>query len=167
MCFDSSVCLNISFLTPPAVSPPENVKATQTKASASVEVSWSHPSDGVTISGYKIFYGKGKNVSVSSSITGILLALNGDSVGEIVSLCSVANQLSSVPINVTITGELKINTYNFCERVYMCIVTLIHLLGSLSTCTVEIGATVGVAILLVCLLSVLIMTVTLFLHKRR
>lgn len=49
----------------------------------------------------------------------------------------------------------------------MCIATLIHLLGSLSACTVEIGATVAVAILLVCLLSVLIMTVTLFLHKRR
>ena len=70
-------------------------------------VSWSPPSDGpATITGYRIFYGNGENLSVPSIVTRIILSLNEDSVGETVSLRSEANQLTSQLINVTVTGQL-------------------------------------------------------------
>ena len=88
-----------------AAAPPVNVEATQASASAPVEVSWSPPSDGpTTITAYRIFYGNGENQLVFPPITGIILSLNEDSVGETVSLRSEADQLSSQLINVTITG---------------------------------------------------------------
>ena len=93
--------------TLPALSPPVNVEATQASTSAPVEVSWSHPSDGsATITAYRIFYSNGQNQVVTSTITGIILSLNRDSVGETVSLRSEADQLTSQLINVTITGQL-------------------------------------------------------------
>ena len=50
--------------------PPLNVRATQSGSSAPVEVSWSPPSDGANIiTGYRIFYGNGKNASVSAVAT--------------------------------------------------------------------------------------------------
>ena len=95
----------------PAVSPPVNVEATQTSTTTPVEVSWSPPSDGpATITAYRIFYGNGQNQVVTSTITGIILSLNRDSVGESVSLHSEADQLSSQLINVTITGQLDPHT---------------------------------------------------------
>ena len=91
-----------------AAAPPVNVEATQASASAPVEVSWSPPSDGsATITAYRIFYGNGENQIVFPPITGIILSLNEDSVGETVSLRSEADQLTSQLINVTITGQLK------------------------------------------------------------
>ena len=91
-----------------AAAPPVNVEATQASASAPVEVRWSPPSDGsATITAYRIFYGNGENQIVSPPITGIILSLNEDSVGETVSLRSEADQLTSQLINVTITGQLK------------------------------------------------------------
>ena len=73
-----------------------------------MEVSWSPPSDGSsTITGFRIFYGNGENVLVPSTITGIILSLNGDSVSQTVSIRSEADQLTSQLINVTITGQLK------------------------------------------------------------
>ena len=98
------------FLSTPAIPPPVNVEATQTIPFAPVEVSWSPPSksDGSnTITAYRIFYGNGENVSVPSTITGIVLSLNEDSVDQHVSLRSEADQLTSQLINVTITGQLE------------------------------------------------------------
>ena len=95
----------------PAVSPPANVEATQASASAPVEVSWSPPSDGpATITAYRIFYSDGENASMPSFVTSIILSLNGDSVGETVSLRSEVDQLTSQLINVTITGQLDPHT---------------------------------------------------------
>ena len=89
-----------------AAAPPLNVQATQSSASAPVEVSWSPPSSGATnITGYRIFYGNGKNVSMPPEVTGIVLALNKDSVGETVSVHSEADQLASQLITVTVTSE--------------------------------------------------------------
>ena len=103
--------LNIlfSFTVPPL--PPLNVQATQSSASAPVEVSWSPPTSGATnITGYRIFYGNGKNVSVPSVVTIIGLALNKDSVGETVSVRSEADQLFSEYVTITITvGRLLSN----------------------------------------------------------
>ena len=58
-----------------------------------------------TITAYRIFYGNGENVSVPSTITGIILSLNEDSVGQTVSLLSETDQLllPSELINVTVT----------------------------------------------------------------
>ena len=87
-----------------------------------MEVSWSPPSDGsATITGFRIFYGNGENVLVPSTITGIILSMNEDSVGQTVSLRSEADQLTSQLINVTITGQLKSKCYaniviNFCHH---------------------------------------------------
>ena len=84
--------------------PPLNVQATQASASAPVEVSWSPPSGGVaTITGYRIFYdGNRENISVPSTVTGIKLTLNGNYVGQTVSIQSEAAQLSSELTTVTI-----------------------------------------------------------------
>ena len=91
----------------PAAAPPLNVQATQSSASAPVEVSWSPPSSGGTnITGYRIFYGNGENVSLPSAATYIGLVLKKDSVGETVSVHSEADQLASQLITVTVTSEL-------------------------------------------------------------
>ena len=77
-----------------------------------MEVSWSPPSSGATnITGYRIFYGNGENVSVPSFVTRIILTLNKDSVGETVSVRSEADQLASQLITVTVTGELDHNNF--------------------------------------------------------
>ena len=71
-----------------------------------MEVSWSPPSDGsATITAYRIFYGNGENQLVFPLITGIILSLNEDSVGQTVSLRSEADQLLlfSELTNVTVT----------------------------------------------------------------
>ena len=95
-----------------AAAPPLNVQATQSSASAPVEVSWSPPSSGATsITGYRIFYGNGENASMPPKVTGIKLALNKDSVGETVSLHSEANQLASQLITVTVTSEIDHYTF--------------------------------------------------------
>ena len=76
-----------------------------------MEVSWSPPSQSgsASITGYRIFFGSGQNVSVPSLVTGIrvLAGLNKDSVGETVSVRSESDHLaSSEVINVTITRKL-------------------------------------------------------------
>ena len=84
------------------------MQATQASASAPVEVSWSPPSGGAaTITGYRIFYGNGESVSVPSVITGISLTLNGNYIGQSVSIRSELAQLSSELINVTVTAVGK------------------------------------------------------------
>ena len=104
----SSICF-FPFTVPPP--PPLNVQATQSSASAPVEVSWSPPSSGATnIIGYRIFYGNGENASVPSVVTIIGLALNKDSVGETVSVRSEADQLFSEYVTITVTvGRLLSN----------------------------------------------------------
>ena len=88
-----------------------NVQASQSNASVPVQVSWSPPSGGdVTITGYRIFYGNGQNVSVAPIFTGVALNINKDAVGQTVSIRSEADQLTSELINVTITGKMKLVT---------------------------------------------------------
>jgi hypothetical protein len=72
-----------------------------------VEVSWSPPSDGANIiTGYRIYYGSGKNASVPAVATYIGLRVNGDYVGQSISVRSEADQLYSELINTSITvGE--------------------------------------------------------------
>ena len=84
-----------------------NVQASQSSASAPVEVSWSPPYAGdVTITGYRIFYGNQENVSVAPIFTGVALNSNQDAVGQTVSIRSEADQLASELINVTIKGKV-------------------------------------------------------------
>ena len=94
----------------PAAPPPLNVQGTQASASAPVEVSWSPPSSGANnITGYRIYYGNENNISVPSVVTGSILALNKDSLGETVSVRSEADLLASQLISVTIISELDHN----------------------------------------------------------
>ena len=82
------------------------MQATQASASAPVEVSWNPPSGGTAaISGFRILYGSRENVSVPSIVTGIILPLSGNHIGQTVSIHSEADQLISELITVTITGE--------------------------------------------------------------
>ena len=74
-----------------------------------MEVSWSLPFDGATIiTGYTIFYGNGGNVSLPSVATFIHLDLNVNLIGQTVSLCTEAEQLTSQCTNATveITGTV-------------------------------------------------------------
>ena len=91
-----------------------NVVATQSSSSAPVEVSWSPPSNGVSIiTGYRIFYGNGQNVSVqvtlssSNDVTLTLhLRVNTDYTGQTISIHSEADQLYSELVNVSVSqGE--------------------------------------------------------------
>ena len=99
--------MTVSFVS--VVPSPLNVQASQSSASAPVEVSWSPPSDGAAaITGYRIFYDNGENILMPSPvITSVGLIFNNDAVGQIVSIRSEADRLTSELINVTITGKMK------------------------------------------------------------
>ena len=84
-----------------ASAPPVNVRATQSSSSAPVEVSWSPTSDGAI--GYRIFYGNGQNVLVPSVATYIGLRVDGNYVGQNVSIRSESDQLYSELVNVSVT----------------------------------------------------------------
>ena len=90
------------------VAPPLNVQASQSSASAPVEVSWSPPSDGAAIiTGYRIFYGNHENVSVAPIFTGVALNIDKDVIlDQMVSIRSEADQLGSKLISITIKGNL-------------------------------------------------------------
>ena len=90
-----------------ASAPPVDVVATQSSSSAPVEVSWSPPSDGANIiTGYRIFYGGGNNTSVQSVTNSIGLRVDGNYIGQNVSIRSEADQLYSELINTSVTvGE--------------------------------------------------------------
>ena len=93
----------------PASAPPLNVRATQSSSSAPVEVSWSPPTDGANIiTGYRIYYGSGENILVPSvAVTFIGFRVNGNYVGQNISIRSEADQLYSELINASVTeGEL-------------------------------------------------------------
>ena len=89
----------------PASAPPLNARATQSSSSAPVEVSWSPPTDGANIiTGYRIYYGSGENILVSSvAATSISFRVNGNSVGQNVSIRSEADELYSELINTSVT----------------------------------------------------------------
>ena len=70
-----------------------------------MEVSWSPPSDGAaTVTRYRIYYGNGQSVLVSSvtAITSVSLKVDGNYVGQNVSIRSEADQLYSELLNVFI-----------------------------------------------------------------
>ena len=86
-----------------ASAPPVGVVATQSSSSAPVEVSWSPPSDGANIiTGYRIFYGNGRNLLFSSYVTSIVLNFVGSGEIESVSIRSESEQLPSELISVTV-----------------------------------------------------------------
>ena len=97
---------SISIVTPSS-SPPLNVRATQSSSSAPVEVSWSPPTDGAnSITGYRIYYGNGKNVLIPSVavITSVSLKVDGNYISQNVSIRSEADQLYSELVNVSIVN---------------------------------------------------------------
>ena len=107
----------IFFLFGAVIAPPINIQATQSSSSAPVEVSWSPPPEGdVDITGYRIFYGSGENISVPTVITSVGLRVHHYS-GEIVFLHSESDQLYSDLINVTVGKLQRLNYLAFCELV--------------------------------------------------
>ena len=70
-----------------------------------MEVSWSPPTDGdAAIIGYRIYYGNGRNVLVPSviAITSVSLKVDGNYIGQNISIRSEADQLYSELFNVSI-----------------------------------------------------------------
>ena len=70
-----------------------------------MEVSWSPLSNGAnSITGYRIYYGNGQNVFVTSVtvITSVSLKVERSYVGQNVSIRSEADQLYSESINVSV-----------------------------------------------------------------
>ena len=87
------------------IPPPLNVRAIQSSSSAPVEVSWSPPTDqgAFNITGYRIFYGIGQNISLPSVIiTSVSLMVNENYDGQTVYLRSESDQIFSEHINVTV-----------------------------------------------------------------
>ena len=83
-----------------------NVRATQSSSYAPLEVSWTPPSDGVfNITGYRIFYGSGQNISVLKVITSVGLRVDRNYNGETAFLRSEADHKYSELVNVTV-GKL-------------------------------------------------------------
>ena len=81
-----------------------DVQATQSSSSGPVEVSWSPPSDKTNIiTGYRIYYNNGENTSVQSVATSIGLQINGNYIGQSMSIRSEADQLYSELVNVSVT----------------------------------------------------------------
>ena len=100
----------VLFLSRQASSPPLNVQATQSSSSGPVEVSWSPPSDGANIiTGYRIYYGNGQSLLVSSYyVTSMIVPNNLPDVGETVSIHSESTQrLPSKLVNVTVMSAGK------------------------------------------------------------
>ena len=82
-----------------------DVRAIQSSSLATVEVSWSPPSDGaINITGYRIFYGSGQNISVPVVATSIGIRVNGSyhNNSQSVFLLSEADQLYSELVNVAV-----------------------------------------------------------------
>ena len=95
------------YIVTPSSSPPLNVRATQSSSSAPVEVSWSPPTDGAnSITGYRIYYDNGQNVFVSSVtvITSVSLKVDGNYIGQNVSIRSEADQLYRELVNVSVVN---------------------------------------------------------------
>ena len=79
-----------------ALPSPVDVRATQSSSSAPVEVSWSPPTDGdINITGYRIFFGSGQNMSVSRGATSVGIRVMRSYDNESVFLRSEADGLFS------------------------------------------------------------------------
>ena len=87
-----------------ALLPPVDVRATQSSPSAPVEISWSPPPDqgAFNITGYRIFYGSGQNISILSVLTSVGLVVSENYDGQTLSLRSESDQLFSEHVNVTV-----------------------------------------------------------------
>ena len=72
-----------------------------------MEISWSPPSDGAgSITGYRIYYGNGENILVPSVANYIGLRVDGNYVGQNISIRSEADELYSELISTLVTlGE--------------------------------------------------------------
>ena len=109
----------IKGFTVTASASPLNVRATQSSSSALLEVSWSPPSDGTNIiTGYRIYYGNGQSILVSSVtiITLVGLEVDGNYVGQNVSIRSESDELNSELVNVSVT----VGKYFCTEMAYCC-----------------------------------------------
>ena len=108
MCLMHTLCVHAYNMITIASAPPENVVATQSSSSAPLEISWSPPTDGASyssITGYRVYYGNGQNVFVYSVtiVTSVSLKVDGNYIGQNVSLRSEADDLYSELINVSVT----------------------------------------------------------------
>ena len=100
LCAFLSCTLNTTLVAAPHV----NVVATQSSFSVPVEVSWSPPTDGANIiTGYGIYYSNGESVLLPSVATSLGLVLDGDQIGQQLSIRSERGQMFSELINVTVT----------------------------------------------------------------
>ena len=82
---------------------PTDVRATQSSPSAPVEVSWSPPTEGdIGITGYRIFYGNGQNVSIPPVALSIGIRTNESCDNQSVFLRSEAGQLFSELISILV-----------------------------------------------------------------
>ena len=87
-------------------------------APATVDVSWSPPSNGANgITGYRIYYGNGQNVLVPlvTVITSVSLKVDRSYIGQNVSIRSEADQFYSESINVSI-----IDSKQYSKSSYSC-----------------------------------------------
>ena len=85
--------------------------ASQSSSFAPVEVKWSPPSNRVAnITGYRIFYGNGKDIFLSSVVTSVGLNLDGDHVGQNIYIHSGTATENSVIVNTTITCTSHIHS---------------------------------------------------------
>ena len=108
MCLVHTLCVHAYNMITIASAPPENVVATQSSSSAPLEISWSPPTDGASyssITGYRVYYGNGQNVFVCSVtiVTSVSLKVDGNYIGQNISLRLEADELYSELINVSVT----------------------------------------------------------------
>ena len=88
-----------------------NVVATQSSSSAPVEISWSPLTDGANIiTGYRIYYGNGESILLPSVATSLGLILDGDQIGQQLSIRSERGQMFSELINVTVTCKSQVRS---------------------------------------------------------
>ena len=162
MCYYLNLNVLFSVLPPPA-----DVQAIQSNPSAPVEVSWSPPPDqgGFEITGYRIFYGNGQNVSVPIDATSIGLRVEGRYDHQMVSLRSESDQLYSELVSVTVGKVLGHHIYYYYNEHDL------HWLHSVydmaknrppHSCSREIGAVIGVMIcidvmVIICAIMVLVL----------
>ena len=74
-----------------------------------MEVSWSPPTDGADIiTGYRIYYDNRQNVLVSSvAVITLSLKVDGNYIGQNVSIRSEADQFHSEFVNVSVIKQSK------------------------------------------------------------
>ena len=92
------------------IPPPVDVRATQSSSSAPLEVSWSPPTyhGPFKITGYRVFYGSGQNISVSKIATSIGFGVNETYDRQTVFIRSESNQLYGELVAVSV-GKLLLS----------------------------------------------------------